>query len=148
MSGFSGGVLFNQKLFIGGYGIGLASQHTVENTTDSVKNNLHFGHGGAIVGYNCNPHKLIHLSICSRMGWGNLGLFEKNNYENIEINDKVFVLSPGIGAEINITKWVKLNTEIGYRLVTGIDKTEIYKENEFNSPTASIALLFGGFNNN
>lgn len=147
MSGFSGGVLFNQKLFIGGYGMGLASQYTIENPIDTLKNNLDFGQAGVIVGYNHNPHKLIHWTICSRMGWGNLGLYEEDNYDDLVINDRVFVLSPTVGAELNITKWFKLNTEIGYRVVTGIDKTEFYEENEFNSPIANVSLLFGGFSN-
>lgn len=146
-TGVVGGVLFNQTIYIGAYGVGLSSVHKMDNHVDSLKDNLEFPHGGLMVGYNHNPYKLVHWTFCSKIGWGSLGLYEGDDYEDLMAIDKVLVMIPTIGVEMNITKWFKLNGDVGYRVVSGVDKIEFYKEKDLNKPTASLTLLFGGFKN-
>lgn len=146
-TGGGGGLLINQQFYFGGYGMGLASEHKYASEFDTLRNHLDFGHGGFWVGYINKPYKLVHWGISSKMGWGALSLYEKNNYDNSIAKELVFVVSPQADMEVNFTKWFKLNTSIGYKLVAGIDKREIYDEKDFNGPYAMISFLFGGFGN-
>jgi len=59
-------------------------------------------------------------------------------------NDKIFLISPRIELEINITSWLKTNIGFGYNFVTGID-FDRFKECKFSSPQLSIGIYFGGF---
>lgn len=166
-----GAALFNQQIFIGGYGEGLATEHFIRDlkiynkssqTNHSYdKMQLTFGHGGMWLGYVNDHYKLIHWGASAKFGVGGLGLtypgFTMDKYEML-MSDVVFVLTPQIEMEINLFPWMKLNFGAGYRLVTGVNKTYDYIEsngeivtknffntNDFNSPSFTIGILFGGF---
>lgn len=146
-TGTGGGILINQQFYFGGYGIGMDTEHEYATEIDSIRNQVDYGHGGFWIGYINKPYKLIHWGISSKMGWGKMFLYEKNNYDNSIAKELVFVVTPQAEVEINFTKWFKLNTGIGYKLVSGIDKSSIYDEKDFNGPYAMISFLFGGFGN-
>ncbi len=146
-TGTGGGILINQQFYFGGYGIGMTTEHEYATEIDSIRNQVDYGHGGFWIGYINKPYKLIHWGISSKMGWGKMFLYEKNNYDNSIAKELVFVVTPQAEVEINFTKWFKLNTGIGYKLVSGIDKSSIYDERDFNGPFAMISFIFGGFGN-
>lgn len=147
-SGLMGGILFNQKIFIGGYGMGQATLYKLKKPfeLDTVLKYQRLEHGGFMFGYNHNPHKLFHITASSRMGWGYIGAYDKEEPEEIKHKDKVFVVTPNIGVELNVTRWFKINGLVGYRFLTGVD-LENYNEKDYNTITTTISLLFGGFNN-
>ncbi len=59
--GGGGAVIFNQKFFIGGYGMGLATMHRRNDLPDYGNLILAFGHGGLWSGYLFNSWKLLHF---------------------------------------------------------------------------------------
>jgi hypothetical protein len=165
-SGGGGAVLFNQTFYIGAYGMGLATEHDVEGLIVKQSNGeiikyptmrTVFGHGGFWLGYIHNRKDAIHWGASAKIGWGTIGLvdadFENDSHTKVGL-DQVFVLTPQIEMEMNLTRWFKINIGAGYRYVSGVDKAytndngevlSFYKSSDFNSPQASISFLFGGF---
>jgi hypothetical protein len=166
-----GAALFNQQFFIGGYGEGLATEHSIRdiniyNRSSQTnhyydKMQLTFGHGGMWLGYIHNYHKLVHWGASAKVGVGGIGLtypgFTIDKHEML-MTDVVFVLTPQIELEVNLFPWMKMNFGVGYRLVSGVDKTydflqtngeivaqDFFKSNDFNSPSFTIGVLFGAF---
>ncbi len=165
-SGGGGAVLINQTFFIGGYGMGLATEHDVENlkvmqssgsSISYSKLRTNFGHGGLWLGYIHHRKDAIHWGVSAKIGGGAINLtdpeFDENMHKGIGL-DGVFVFIPQIEMEMNINRWFKINIGAGYQMVSGVDKTytntnnqvvNYYNSSDYNSPQASISFLFGGF---
>ncbi len=170
-SGGGGAVLFNYNSYFGFYGLNLSTNILQENMYnqyhDPISNPLYpmyknlqllFENSGVWIGYINNHNKLVHWGASLKAGQGILALYDKDlKYDRTEFlfKDKVFVASPEIEVEMNITRWCKLNVGVGYRFVTGIEdivytnvggnKVSLYKNSDFNSPYANVKLLFGWF---
>ncbi|MFZ4399502.1 MAG: hypothetical protein ACOYO1_05670 [Bacteroidales bacterium] len=165
-TGGGGAVLFNQRFFVGAYGMGMATQHDVDGLKIRQSNGelisyptmrTMFGHGGFWIGYIHNRKDALHWGVSSKIGWGSIGLtdadFKEESHTKVGL-DQIFVFIPQIEMEMNFARWFKINIGAGYRFVSGIDKTytnssgenvAYYKSSDYNSPQLSISLLFGGF---
>jgi hypothetical protein len=157
--GGGGALLINQQFFFGGYGLGLANASLHRDVEvngvryDRLRTN--FGHGGFWLGYIHQAENLLHFGLSSRIGWGELSLYDDRfdyyQYDYLA-RDIVFVFSPQIEAELNLTRWFKINAGIGYQWVSGIRPQHftdsgipIFEKNDFCTPQTTISLLFGGF---
>ncbi|WP_250630203.1 hypothetical protein [Rhodoflexus caldus] len=140
-TGGGGAVLLNQKFFFGGYGLGRSNSVKAKNPDQKIG----LGHGGFWLGYNFNPHKLLHITASAKMGWGNVSLYDNdfNARQNFG-SDNVYVVTPEVGAEINITGFMKIAVAGGYRMVNGV-AVDGYNNADFSSPTASVSFKFGFF---
>lgn len=165
-SGGGGAVLINQTFFFGGYGLGMATEHNVENlkviqsggnTVNYPTLRTNFGSGGFWLGYIHHRKEAIHWGISTKVGWGVISMmdadFETDMHNGIGV-DGVFVFIPQIEMEMNINRWFKINIGAGYQMVNGVNKTytntnnqvvNYYNSSDYNSPQASISFLFGGF---
>ena len=123
------------------------------------------GHGGLWTGYIFRSKSLFHLIAGSKFGWGSVNLSDKyyrhdyDKYDKNIVTDQVFVIIPEIGGEVNLTKWMKVNVTIGYRIVTGLNKeylintgstghleeVKYFDQADFNSVQGSVNLVFGWF---
>lgn len=163
-NGGGGAVIFNNTFYIGGFGMGMTTEHrfpTIYNDYGEPINidyNVEFGYGGLWVGYIFMPNNPIHFGISSKFGMGALSLYDSDfEYdENDRHNDFVGVITPQAEVEMNLTRWFKISFGAGYRFVTGIGnetyradalgtRKEFFKEGDFNAPFANITFLFGGF---
>lgn len=157
--GGGGALLINQKFFIGGYGMGLANSALHRNVeVEGVKYDrlrTSFGHGGFWLGYIHNSQELLHLGFSSKFGWGELALyddrFDFDHYDYLA-NDIVFVVTPQVEVEMNITHWFKLNVGAGYQFVSGVGNQtwsdngeKIFEQKDFSTPQLTVGFLFGGF---
>lgn len=152
-TGGSGAILFNQKFYFGAYGIGLATSHyRYDLTTDYYgfyNPRIQFSHGGFMVGYIIKPYNAIHFTTSLKAGWGRIAIsngdmLSSQDYYGSRGIDKVFVLTPHIGAEMNVTHWFRVNAGAGYRLVTGVSNTH-YESKDFSSPEFTLSFIFGSF---
>ena len=175
--GFDGAVLINQSFFVGIYGRGLATMPTYNYTffdKDSAANinATHRGvfyHGGLLLGYVFYPNKPFHFGISTRIGAGGVNLVEDysyhhnyapkgcDSYHDLPYIAPLFVFSPQIDAEINITNWMKFRASAGYQYVaksslyvTSLEngklvETELLNTKDYNTPTFSIGFVFGWF---
>ncbi|MEZ5038958.1 MAG: hypothetical protein R2828_03675 [Saprospiraceae bacterium] len=140
--GGGGGVVID-NFFFGGYGLGSVDfEQLFDNGDVSV---LDIGHGGFWLGGTFAPHKLIHLYTSARIGWGavNVELNDPNlRYTDL---DKIFVVTPEIGLELNITRWFRVAGTAGYRWVDGTNETRGYTNEDFSGGIATVTFRFGWF---
>lgn len=161
LNGGGGAVLFNQSFFIGGYGLGLSTNHMRPDLIDITgieRPRVSFGHGGFWLGYIHNPKNAIHFGASAKLGWGQISVYDEffnyAEFDNFSGRDNIFAVNPQIEIEANFTSWMKVNIGVGYRLVAGIDKQyslngevmNYYDSKQYNTPYANVSLMFGWFN--
>lgn len=138
-----GGALILNNLFLGGYGMGTDyPDYEIVGGENAGQYNIKFGHGGLWFGYVAKQSKLIHLYSSFKLGWGKARL--RQDKETI-FSDRVFVMTPELGIEINLTGFFKLSLTGGYRLVNGISQLPGLNNDSFNSPVGILTFRFGGF---
>ncbi|MFA9390426.1 MAG: hypothetical protein ACERKD_11485 [Prolixibacteraceae bacterium] len=139
ISGGGGGIIIN-NLFVGGYGEGLSN--IIKASTEPGSEDIQFGHGGFWLGYEIAPSKMIHPVISSRLGWGSIKGIDK---EYSGRTDNVFVVVPTLSAEINFTRFFKVNVGVEYRQVLGISSNSILGNNDFSNVGVFTSFIFGWF---
>lgn len=143
--GGGGAVLIN-SFFVGGYG--MASLDFEELLTDDGDlESVELAHGGLWLGFSFPSDKLLHFYGSTRIGWGAIDI-AVDRRSNADL-DQVFVLTPEIGIELNVTRWFRLAGTIGYRYLDGAneDANALYTNDDFRGSFAGITLRFGGFGN-
>lgn len=144
-TGGGGGIILNQTLMIGGYGMRLApviGTDVILNDVNYDNLEIAFGHGGLWIGYIHNYRKLIHFGASTKLGWGNITLND-HRLANPYV-DNVMVITPQVEAEMNISNWFKINLGVGYRFVSGINDS-VLTEGNFNSPQLTVGFIVGWF---
>ena len=160
--GATGGLIINNDFFAGLYGQKLVNSPSREDLTligypTYTDGEIDMVHAGGVLGYIHKPGKIIHWGISSSAGVGILSLYAKDpstlSREKI-YNDRVYILIPRLFAEMNVTKWFKVNASAGYRLLGKVNTyylnqsgevIPVFKNSGFSKPEFSITLLFGNF---
>lgn len=140
LMGGGGGVIIN-NFFFGGYGEGLTNSLNIGG--ENSLTDFDFGHGGFWLGYEIARKKLIHPVISTRLGWGNI-----NGYSTTEskfLNDNVFVVTPSISAEVNLTRFFKVNIGAEYRRILNVNNIQNMNDDNFSSLGVYMNFLFGWF---
>ncbi len=137
-----GGAVILNDFFIGGYGMGTAFVELEQFPEDD---HLVFGHGGFWLGYAYPSHRLAHLFVDAKIGWG---AYQLEDYHGLSFNesDRVFVLQPGLGVEINMFQWFRVALTGSYRYVEGVSP-RFYNltDDDFRDFSFCLTLRFGGF---
>ena len=124
--GGQGGWIINHRFVIGGKGYGLANAIDIEGS-QNLK--LEFGCGGALLEYIINSDQMLHYSIQSMIGAGNIRFAVKDhedNHDNVNYNDDVFfVLEPGVNVILNVSKGLRVGAGATYRYVSGVEYEKI-----------------------
>jgi hypothetical protein len=156
--GGGGAMMINQTLFFGGYFEGIMTNHyraDLQSIVDDENPKISFEHGGIWLGYIHKQKKAIHGGLSMKLGWGEIELMDGkggNPRSNYNYTDRIFNIQPQAELELNLTKRVKVNLGIGYRIVTDIDATYLndkgnrisfYDNGDFNSPIGTVTLIFG-----
>ena len=140
--GGGGGIVID-NFFLGGYG--LASIDFEELIDNDNIDQLEIAHGGFWLGYAYRPDKLIHIYSSARLGWGGVNLdVDDNNFSFREV-DKIFVATPELGIELNITGWFRLGATAGYRFVSGTNESLGYTDEDFSGGVGTLHFRFGWF---
>lgn len=155
--GAYGGWLINHQFLLGGGGYGLANNvkpnDDVQKTFNySSQPYIDFGYGGAVVEYYFNPDQLIHSSVSLLIGAGGVsyrGSDPDNNiisgdWKDDHKGDAVFVLEPGVSAELNIAKYFKMGVSVSYRYVSGVNLYGV-SNSDLSNLSAGVAFKFGVF---
>lgn len=158
MMGGGGGIILNNKVLFGGYGLGKTTRIPInENKIDATafanayldgnesriaNMELDFGHGGLFAGYVLNGNAPIHPILMVNFGWGSVAVADNQDFP--EHTDNIFVLNPVLELEMNITQFFRVGIGANYTLVTGVN-TIGYKDGDFSSPGASLSFRFGWF---
>jgi hypothetical protein len=139
-----GGAIVINNIFIGGYGLAAADFDKLYE--DGEVDVLDIGHGGFWFGGTFQPHRLLHMYGSARIGWGaiNIDLKDGTPYRDL---DKIFVATPELGVELNVTRWFRLAGTVGYRHVAGVNEDRGLKGDDFSGAIAGVTLRFGWFGN-
>jgi hypothetical protein len=131
------------NMFFGGYGLGNIDFKDFIETGDvqSIK----LAHGGFWIGGNVPTRKLVHLYSSAKIGWGALEINVNDPNLDYYDLDKVFVLNPEVGIELNVTRWFRVGGTVGYQYVNGVNANQIFTDKDFRGYTAGLTLRFGWF---
>ena len=103
------GVLEFNKTLLAGFG-GVNTSETVKFDNGQRKN-FDLDYGGLLLGFVPKSYRAIHPKFSFLMGGGKVKI-------DGEGDDKIFVVQPAAGAEVNVFRWFKLSLEGGYRFVS------------------------------
>ncbi len=150
-----GGWLINHCFLIGGGGYGLANSIEVPQAQLDIYpsyslpiQKIKFSYGGLFLEYIGNSSRLVHYSLSTLIGSGNIGYRYYNYYQfdpftNSEGN--FFIIEPAINIELNITVFFRINCGVGYRFVSDITPDSYKSIQDLNSSSISISFKFGSF---
>jgi hypothetical protein len=142
-----GGALILDEFFIGGYGMGtdypeVIFETEIDGELTEIDADIDFGQGGLWFGYVRDIERKMHLYSSLKVGWGRADL--EHDIADLP-SDRLFVLTPEIGIELNMTKFFRVGLTGGYRIVNGVSRLPGLDNQDFSSPTVGITFRFGGF---
>lgn len=142
-SGGGGAAILNGNFYLGGFGMGLSSDHQYLYQAES--HYAEIGFGGLWLGYIHKPNKLVHLNFSLPIGGGGIDLFPVNDRLSApNFNDSFLMINPSIGAELNVASFMKIALNGGYMYFAGVNN-DIIPAGHLNSPSVMLALKFGYF---
>lgn len=139
-----GGGLIIDNFFIGAYGVG--SLDHLQYNIDNEDFRMDLAHGGLWLGYTPATFKIVHPYTSARIGWG----FAEIRDDPFKINsngDAIFVFTPELGVELNLTRFFRMSASAGYRLVSDVDQFDNLSNKDFSSFTGQLTFRFGWFGN-
>lgn len=150
--GGGGGVLINNKFYLGGFGFGLTTSHPVPTSQyDRLNLDLNtdykydFGYGGLMFGYIFGWSNAIHLTVGFQGGWGAISIRNPNDFTDWDFEaDPVYVLSPLAEVEMNITRFFRIGVGANYRYVGDVDFSNL-DDMDLSSPGVYLSFKFGWF---
>ena len=95
---------------------------------------LKLGYHTFFAGYSFNTRKVLHPIVNMGLGPGNLII----NGEK----DRLLVIQPSAGVEINLFRWMRLGVEGGYRYTLGSEHNEI-ENRDLSNYYGSVSFRFG-----
>ncbi len=138
-----GGALVLNNLFIGGYGTGTDfPEYEIVGGENDGFYNIRFRHGGLWLGIVPKQHKVVHFYGSAKIGWGKGRLRDE---DDTRFSDRVFVMTPELGIDVNLTSFLKLSLTGGYRWVNGVTQLPGLDNDDFNSVIGAITFRIGGF---
>lgn len=157
MSGLNAGLIINHNYTIGFSASGWTNRNTMyySNIADTTGAYLEGGFGRFLFEYTMNPQSLIHLTFPLMIGAGGASYVTDNDYDNWENEDwnkyhntietdLFFSIEPGVRAELNVFKFMRLNAGVSYRYVSGLELKNTSAD-MMNNFSATVGLKFGKF---
>ncbi|MBA9076918.1 MULTISPECIES: hypothetical protein [Rufibacter] len=145
--------VLNQKFGLGLAGYGLTTRNNIGEVLQYANNVfLQVGYGGALLEYTPNPSRLLHFSFPLIIGVGGaaytnspLGNNTSNRYSyEVYQTDTFFVMEPGVQAELNMARFMRLGLAASYRFAQGVDLSRS-SDRDMSAPTVSLTFKFGKF---
>ena len=125
--------------FIGFYGSAGADYEQVLNENDLDRIDL--AQGGLWIGLTPFQQSVFHPYASLRAGAGVVNL---DTYGWDDYVDNVLVLSPELGLEVNLTRFLRLAGTAGYRWVDGVSSPGL-SDGDFSGWTGTLTLRIGWF---
>ena len=113
----------------------------IELQDAAITDLLEFKYNTFYAGYAFQTHRVIHPYVSMGFGPGKVTINEDK--------DKLLVMQPAAGIEINVFRWMRVGFEGGYRLVTGTQSGRIENadlSNYYGTFTFRFGWSWGGRN--
>lgn len=151
--GGRGGWIINHTFVLGGGGYGLVNDIKSDNPPYLYQGTwyntyLNFGYGGVELEYIFQSDDLLHFSVYSLIGGGDISyrneMFNDHGMNWDSNNDAFFVFEPAINAELNVISFMRIDAGVSYRFIGGVNFDAI-KNSDLAGPSASLTFKFGTF---
>ncbi|MCC7245340.1 MAG: hypothetical protein IT269_06650 [Saprospiraceae bacterium] len=133
ISGFHLVSEYNHK-FLAGYNFNWVTNDLPVKYQEKEQN-LRLNWHSLYLGYMLNPHWAVHPVINTDLGIGRTKIKDVGK-------DRIFVVSPSAGIEINLYRWFHLSLEAGYRSVFDVEMAGL-KDADLSGVFGMVNLKFG-----
>jgi hypothetical protein len=134
----NGGVLgleFGNALYIG-YGTNTLTSDVKWNDNTQT-GDFKYQWSGPVVGYSFNSFKRAHPTLSVQAGQGNV-------WFNENTKDKIFVVQPTVGVELNVFRWFHVGLDGGYRFTSNTDPSiSGLTDSQLSGAFGQLSLRFG-----
>ncbi|MCB0663676.1 MAG: hypothetical protein KDC24_13100 [Saprospiraceae bacterium] len=131
-TGGFGGLEFGKNVFVGWGGYSTTNAFDID---DFQNNRLKLRYSGLMLGYMPFAYSAVHPKVMLLTGGGRLSTPG-------EESDRIFVVQPSVGVELNVLRWFRLGLEGGYRVVLDNDLSGI-SDQDISAPFAQMTFKFG-----
>lgn len=152
LMGGRGAWLLNHKVALGLAGHALTTQNNIGEIQETNNAYLQIGYGGALLEYIPKPSQLFHLTFPLVVGLGgaaytdNLSDNQNTGNYNYEVyhTDAFMVIEPGVTAELNLARFMRLGLTFSYRFTYGVALPKT-TDQDLSSPAFTLTAKFGRF---
>lgn len=157
LGGISTGMIVDHHFTIGLSGGGWANRNGMyyPDVTDTAGAYLEGCYGGLLLEYTLFPKSIVHVSFPVLIGGGSASYVIDEEYKEWDEDqwdtshqtldeDSYFVFEPGVRAELNILKFMRLYAGVSYRVVGGLQMINTSSD-MMNNFTGTFGLKFGKF---
>ncbi|QHL88997.1 hypothetical protein GU926_16790 [Nibribacter ruber] len=152
LAGGRGAWLLNHKVALGVAGYALTTQNNIGEIPETNNAFLQVGYGGALLEYIPKPNQLLHVTFPLIMGIGGAAYtdnFSDNqntgNYSyEIYHTDTFLVIEPGLQAELNLARFMRLGLAFSYRFTYGVQLPKS-TDQDLSAPALTLTAKFGRF---
>ncbi|HPS62641.1 MAG TPA: hypothetical protein PLK82_06245, partial [Bacteroidales bacterium] len=156
LGGISVGMIIDHNFALGLTGRGWTNRDDMyfPNVTDTAGGYLEGGYGGLLLEYTLFPKSVVHVTFPVMIGAGGTSFVSEakhhdwddksSDWENDDCgktldSDSFFVIEPGVRAEVNVFKFMRLNAGVSYRYTSGFDMVRTSSD-MLNNFTATVGL--------
>jgi len=155
---FTGGeisIAIGHSLNLGFEGYGLVNPVESNNkNSDESTTFINMGYGGLHIEPVLFSQKLVHVTFPILLGAGGIGetrnsfldeeFHEDDNGDDLLDTDFFMVVEPGIMAEVNLFRFMRLGVGINYRITSGVELPN-HDNEDFSGLSGNISLRLGWF---
>lgn len=139
-----GAWLINHQLALGGGFYNLISPHTVATNVE-----MDVEYGVFTAEYIFSPHSIVHYTTQLSIGGGRLDFSRTGvgaTLGNTTAEDVFFLVEPGINAEVNLLRFMRLQVGARYRIVSGVNNNSFGVRNtDISGLGVHCMVKFGKF---
>ena len=145
---FGGGLAFViGNGFVGGYASAAADFHPL--IIDGLEpDRIDMAQVGLWVGWTPGQNSLIHPVFDLKTGWAAINFdyddFDGPFADEFDLVDNAFVVQPGFGLEMNVTGFMRVNFNAGYRWTEGVEQPAS-GDSDFTGWTYTLGVKIGYF---
>ncbi len=132
MNGAFLGAEFGKALYVG---YGNYSLNTDVRWDGISTQDFNYQWSGPIVGYSINSWKRVHPTVTMQAGQGNVWFREDQK-------DKILVIQPSVGVELNVFRWFHVGLDGGYRFTTDASTSGL-TDSQLSGAFGQLSLRFG-----
>ena len=146
LGGVEGALLLDHRFAIGFAAFGWSNEQRLTASQNYERPYMHFGFGGLLLRYHVYiPDSPVLISAAALVGGGGVSLTQFQDSEVLRENtDVFFIFEPQIGVHVNLTRWMRVGLDAGYRITSGIGRFG-FDESNFNGISVGGSVGFGWF---
>ena len=145
MQGGFGGIEFNKTIFLGWGAYKLQDRVELATLADGTERTgqIDFRYNGPMIRYTPRARNVVHPMFGLQAGFGKIDVDYDDDSLHNPGTDKVVIIQPTVGGELNVTRWCRLGAELGYRYALNTELPQV--DDGFANGLYGAATLRFGF---